>query len=763
MLLLAGYVNETIAEQDTQAPSSTIENILPRPRKIERLKEGFVITSETAVYYNAGEDKNVQFAVERFAELMEEKFRLPLQTKTLESLKTCQILVTNKKNNPSGWSNISPKLETAGEEAYELVVRENGVRITGNTAKGLLWGLMTLTQLGQEKSNKELFVPGVRIMDWPHYRWRGYMLDTGRSPFSAAQIKRTIRICSAFKLNFLMLREGDDELNAFKYNHLPLGQKNPYALSLAELADIIDYGEKHGIVVFPEIESLGHASAKRLHYPDLLEGNRHEEYWSGFTHFKKSNFRVGHPGAYKLLEAIYDELFPLLKQPMVHLGLDEVFLSEEKQAEHMALLLPIVDKVGRKYGHKMEMIVWSDAPPTPPEYHSQVIRCLWIYGGDITLDNKFAQKQGIGYLTEPGCKQKVFMSGGSGALHKPYSKSGYRGAFKNLASWAMLGEKYPNFIGLLAVEWASNIIDEWFPNFLMAADFGWNVPEEMPDYEHNMRRIATNLQTLKDFVNPEPAEVDRPAWDGIWLSGRYWEEDIITGQKAAPVVEILPHGGFFHNKSMPIKIESNFPDAKIYYTLDSSEPTCQSNLYLEPFYIDTTTTVKTRAFIAGRPPSYIITQVFGSLDFQDAPAHEQLKPELHYDYYQTFAYSVLNLRSRKITSSGTIDKFRIAPCANGEEEFGFIIKGYIDIKKEGVYTFFIKSNDGSKLYVNGKELVDNDGRHKAIEKSGKIALRVGKHPITVEYFQNGGGQALVLSWEGPGFKKQEIPSEVLFH
>jgi hypothetical protein len=116
-----------------------------------------------------------------------------------------------------------------------------------------------------------------------------------------------------------------------------------------------------------------------------------------------------------------------------------------------------------------------------------------------------------------------------------------------------------------------------------------------------------------------------------------------------------------------------------------------------------------------------------------------------------------------MTASGITDKIMIAPCAVGKEKFGFIFKGAIKIKKKGIYTFYILSNDGSKLYVNSNEIIDNDGRHGPVEKSGKIALKVGYYPIKVEYFQNGGGQALALKWSTKWFEKQDVPPEVLFH
>jgi hypothetical protein len=296
----------------------------------------------------------------------------------------------------------------------------------------------------------------------------------------------------------------------------------------------------------------------------------------------------------------------------------------------------------------------------------------------------------------------------------------------------------------------------------MAGDFAWTVPENIPDYYSYMQRITAHLQRFKDFIDPDPASVDRPAWDGIWLTGRYWEEDIMTGQKAAPVVSISPPGEFFDTVSSPIALTCNFPNAKIYYTLDGSEPTQNSNLYYESFQLKKTHTVKTRAFLPGRPSSYITSQIFASLQYYRAVEPGPVKSGLYYDYYQTSTYSVTSLKDQEITSSGTIDKVTMAPCSEGHEEFGFNYNGYIKAPKEGIYTFYLLSNDGSKLYINNEELIDNDGRHGAEEKIGKIALRAGYYPVKIEYFQNGGGKTLTLSWSTEEFEKQEVPSDVLF-
>jgi len=111
---------------------------------------------------------------------------------------------------------------------------------------------------------------------------------------------------------------------------------------------------------------------------------------------------------------------------------------------------------------------------------------------------------------------------------------------------------------------------------------------------------------------------------------------------------------------------------------------------------------------------------------------------------------------------GITEKFDLAKRKR-DEQFGFKFTGFIDIKKEGNYTFFLASDDGSRLYIGPYEVVDHDGLHGADEKKGDIKLKVGKHAISVHFFEKSGGEALTVSYEGPDVPKKEIPADVLFH
>ena len=83
--------------------------------------------------------------------------------------------------------------------------------------------------------------------------------------------------------------------------------------------------------------------------------------------------------------------------------------------------------------------------------------------------------------------------------------------------------------------------------------------------------------------------------------------------------------------------------------------------------------------------------------------------------------------------------------------------------EDGFYNFYSKSDDGTKLYIDDKLIISNDGRHAPIEVQGFASLKKGFHKFELEFFQAGGGVDLKASIEGPNLKKQEIPATMLFH
>ena len=87
--------------------------------------------------------------------------------------------------------------------------------------------------------------------------------------------------------------------------------------------------------------------------------------------------------------------------------------------------------------------------------------------------------------------------------------------------------------------------------------------------------------------------------------------------------------------------------------------------------------------------------------------------------------------------------------------------GNLRVAKEGKHTFFLESDDGSRLFIDGKQIIDNSKRHHMTEKSGEVELTAGPHAIKVEYFENEVDAGCLFSWQPPAGNKEIVPSSVL--
>jgi cytochrome c2 len=87
-------------------------------------------------------------------------------------------------------------------------------------------------------------------------------------------------------------------------------------------------------------------------------------------------------------------------------------------------------------------------------------------------------------------------------------------------------------------------------------------------------------------------------------------------------------------------------------------------------------------------------------------------------------------------------------------------QGYFKVESDGNYQFTTVSDDGSRLLIDGKRVVDNDGVHPPQAVSGKTTLSKGLHKVVVEFMQAGGGAELAVEFEGPGFARQNLATYV---
>ena len=134
---------------------------------------------------------------------------------------------------------------------------------------------------------------------------------------------------------------------------------------------------------------------------------------------------------------------------------------------------------------------------------------------------------------------------------------------------------------------------------------------------------------------------------------------------------------------------------------------------------------------------------------------------LSYEYFEGSWNELPDFDAIKPVEKGTAEQFGLEKRKK-DDQFGLRFRGFIEVPKDGVYTFFTVSDDGSKLFIGKDEVVSNDGLHGAQEMPGEIALKAGKHAITVVFFENSGDQLLDIPWEGPELPKQKLPAGVLY-
>jgi alpha-N-arabinofuranosidase len=161
------------------------------------------------------------------------------------------------------------------------------------------------------------------------------------------------------------------------------------------------------------------------------------------------------------------------------------------------------------------------------------------------------------------------------------------------------------------------------------------------------------------------------------------------------------------------------------------------------------------------PMSIVVLELDGTLEMEKALELENPQQGINYSYYEGDWTQLPNFNDLKPKNAGTMDQIRI-PDSNRGENFAVKYDGYIKIPRNGMYTFYLNSDDGSDLLIDGGLVVANDGRHAPQEASGDISLSAGYHKIEVTFFQAGGGMVLEASINGPGLKKQVIPAGMLF-
>jgi len=174
--------------------------------------------------------------------------------------------------------------------------------------------------------------------------------------------------------------------------------------------------------------------------------------------------------------------------------------------------------------------------------------------------------------------------------------------------------------------------------------------------------------------------------------------------------------------------------------------------------LDASTMLKSRVFFAAGGASEI-----GAVRFQKVVPDAGLTTGggvagLRYGYYEGKWDSMPAFDRLTEIKHGVALLPSLDSIASRPNEYGLRFTGWITIPETGVYTFYTVSDDGSELYIGDHKVVDNDGCHGDLERSGERALMAGRHRFTLDYFQNSSGQTLQVFIKGPNLEKQVVPN-----
>ena len=142
-------------------------------------------------------------------------------------------------------------------------------------------------------------------------------------------------------------------------------------------------------------------------------------------------------------------------------------------------------------------------------------------------------------------------------------------------------------------------------------------------------------------------------------------------------------------------------------------------------------------------------------------------PGLHVKYYDgKFAvlpdFSKLTSFKQEVLQNFSFSTYSTILNSGASDYIGMVLEGYFDVPVSGKYRFYLTSSDGSRLFINGVEIINNDRTHSALEMRNSIFLNKGTNAIKIEYCDYTSIAVLALDWSGPEMERTDITSSVWY-
>ncbi len=728
-------------------------NVVPLPVKIKPLPGTFTLDNQTRIVAVDKESRRIAGLLNDFL-LSNHGFHLEIETTAPKRRRYISFTQVGGRNLPA--------------EGYRLVVTPLEIRVVGQPA-GLFYGMQTLTQLLPLGLEPSVVLSAVDITDYPRFHYRGVLLDVGRHFFSVTFLKNFLDLMAQYKINRFQLHLTDDQgwrIEIKQYPKLtatgsqkedPSAEENfdPFVhgyYTQEQIKDIVAYAQARFITVVPEIEMPGHSGAALAAYPELgcapasspgsPGGDVHNDVFCP----KEETF--------SFLQNVLSEVITLFPDPFVHIGGDEVSKDSWKQsADAQAVMkregLKDENELETYFVQRMEKFLRSKGKRTigwdeilEGGLAPNAIVMSWRgEGGGIA-----AAKQKHEVIMTPteycyfdynqgDAKREPPNIGGFIPLEKVYDYNPIPGELTSDEQKYVLGAQ-----GNLWTEYIStpqHLEYMTFPRLLALSEVVWS-PLESKDYASFRQRLLYHFGRLErqdvNYRIPEP--------DGL--------KDFYTAT----------------DDHIRVQLSSLIPGSQIYYTLDGSTPTDQSPRYQMPFQVPLQPDQKTLLNLIVVTPrgrrSIVYTATLLRRSYRDAVPYTESRPGLTFTLFDGNFTSTQDIDLGTQVTTGITNSFDLQQFGR-QVNYGVTFDGYLRVPADGFYKFAVESDDGTVLWIDGEEVVNNDGNHPSQVVTGHVPLRQGFHKMRLKYFQGEGGASLRVGWALSGQELKLLDGSALYH
>ena len=742
------------------AQTATRYPLIPYPTHLQEEKGFFTINAKTSIV-GGSQFKNEIEQLQLLTQQVAPK-GLPVASNSKAATNSITIL-------------IDPSIKN--EEGYKLTISPQQIFISARTSAGAFRAVQTLRQLmimptAKNQAVNTISIPCATIEDAPLYGWRGMHLDVSRHFFSIAYLKKFMDVMALYKMNSFHFHLTDDQgwrIEIKKYPKLTeegawrtfnnqdsecikrsvdnpdmtidpkhIVQKNGKTMyggfyTQEQIKDLVKYAASKHINIVPEIDMPGHMMAAIASYPFLSCSGQNvwgQTFSTPICPCKDSTFIFA--------QNIFSEIIDLFPSKYIHLGADEVEKTSWTQSPLCKELmqregLKDVNELQSFFVKKMEaffqskgrqLIGWDEileggVSPTAIVMYWR----SWVPKAPVE-----AAQHGNHVVMSPGNPLYFDYPPDSHSLDNIYHFS--------VVPKGLTAEQATYILGAQANTWSEYIPSEnradylTMPRMTALAEILWSGANNYDTYYQRLEQQYPKL----DALNVHYRLPDLPNMVG---------ENVFTD---SAVLRVTP----------PMK------NMVIHYTTDGTLPQSSSTVLPSPLIITKNTTIKLAAITNSGTRGDIYTLHYTKEPYYEPVMAANAFPGLQCGYYKSFFKNTFSLQGAKPDSVFTVDSIHV-PASVNAPSFALQYKGYINVPETGIYSFYLTCDDGGVLKIANRDVVDNDGLHSAIEKSGQIALEKGYQPLRLSFIEGGGGFKLQLLYSKGNESPKPVPASWLLH